>query len=242
MLSEGRRGHDNVFSLRDGILRLELDKASYERTGFSGTVIPNDGRKHVKARYAVEVNLRLPSMVRGKQGFERILWAFRNVLDSRLAWLLHDLRGSNDGTGPVASHHPIIKTAEPEVEALEQIAVPPFSDEVGSDEQQTPVEFLEWLSLVMSTSPRVRIDDDIDAYLSEYRIPGDQQSTEPPSQDLERVRWRGFMPSSFVQLIFIAALKAGGTGWFALSGRFFGGGTHMVLQHEHQTFTWEFEG
>ena len=78
MLSEGRPGIDNLYSLQDGMctqsslqgppksisiviaklvthhlgnLRLELGKESYERSGLSGKPIRDGGRKHIKARY-----------------------------------------------------------------------------------------------------------------------------------------------------------------------------------------------
>lgn len=69
MISEGRSGVDNVYSLRNGwcwhpdqrilrsrlifpgILRLELDKASYEKAGLVGKPIRSGGRKHEKSRY-----------------------------------------------------------------------------------------------------------------------------------------------------------------------------------------------
>ena len=51
MLSEGRPGMDQIFSLSEGTLRLEVDKPTYERMGLDGVSIPNEGRKHVKARY-----------------------------------------------------------------------------------------------------------------------------------------------------------------------------------------------
>lgn len=51
MLSEGRPGVDNVFSLHDGNLRLEVNKPTHERAGLQGTLLPNEGRKHVKARF-----------------------------------------------------------------------------------------------------------------------------------------------------------------------------------------------
>jgi ribonuclease P/MRP protein subunit RPP40 len=51
MLSGGRTGLDNVYSLCEGVLRLEVDKATYERMGLDGVAIPSGGRKHVKARY-----------------------------------------------------------------------------------------------------------------------------------------------------------------------------------------------
>ena len=46
---------------------------------------------------AVEIDLRQPSMLHGKKGFERIVWAFKNVLNHSVAWLVHDLERSSDG-------------------------------------------------------------------------------------------------------------------------------------------------
>ena len=80
MVSEGRVGVDHNFSLGDGEsfwisglysrfsvplrkvgsdvvtlgkLRLELDKATYERCGLVGKVMVDQGRKHVKSRYGM---------------------------------------------------------------------------------------------------------------------------------------------------------------------------------------------
>lgn len=39
----------------------------------------------------VEINLRLPSMLHGKKGFDRIVYAFNNVLNTPVTWLFHDL-------------------------------------------------------------------------------------------------------------------------------------------------------
>lgn len=39
----------------------------------------------------IEIDLRQPSMLHGKKGFERIVWAFNNVLDQSVAWLFCDL-------------------------------------------------------------------------------------------------------------------------------------------------------
>lgn len=41
--------------------------------------------------------MRLPSMLHGKKGFERIAWAFKNVLDHSVAWLFCDLTSESDG-------------------------------------------------------------------------------------------------------------------------------------------------
>lgn len=242
MLSEGRPGLDNIFSLRDGILRLEVDKATYEQMGLSGTAIPHEGRKHVKLRYAVELNLRLPSMVRGKHGFERVVWAFKNVLTSRVAWLFYDLKGENDGTGPVAAHQPIIRKIEPKFEELGEVNMPAFPEEFEADDQETPSELLEWLTLAMSGSERVRKGDQIDPYLSRYQIANpSKEEAELRCSSLSIIRWHGLMPPVFIQTVVIAALRASGDDWFAVTSRAFGGKTHTFLQHKQHTLTWEYD-
>ena len=57
MLAQGRPGVDHLFSLADGILRLEVDKPTYERLGLQGKPMPSEGRKHVKSRYGRECAL-----------------------------------------------------------------------------------------------------------------------------------------------------------------------------------------
>lgn len=48
----------------------------------------------------VEINLRLPSMLHGKKGFERIVWAFKNVLNHSVEWLFCDLQSATgEATG-----------------------------------------------------------------------------------------------------------------------------------------------
>lgn len=47
----------------------------------------------------VELNLRLPSMLHGKKGFERIVWAFKNVLNQSVAWLFYDLESDSTQDG-----------------------------------------------------------------------------------------------------------------------------------------------
>lgn len=46
---------------------------------------------------AVELNLRSPSMLHGKKGFERIVWAFKNVLNHSVTWLFHDFDSDSEG-------------------------------------------------------------------------------------------------------------------------------------------------
>jgi len=51
MVSEGRPHVDNCFTLSQGVLRLDLDKATYERCGLVGKPVSSPGRKHVTTRF-----------------------------------------------------------------------------------------------------------------------------------------------------------------------------------------------
>jgi ribonucleases P/MRP protein subunit RPP40 len=128
MLSEGVRGVDNVYSLKDGmhssrcsslrenimwpdimtgVLTLALDKESYERAGLVGKPDGARGKRGTRPRWSepclpsqrrcvlivvvVEINLRLPSMLHGKKGFDRIVYAFKNVLTKPVTWIFTNL-------------------------------------------------------------------------------------------------------------------------------------------------------
>lgn len=60
MLSEGRSGTDNVLSLSDGVLRIEVDKPTYQKLGLEGKAVGGEGRKHAKERFG-KVTLLTPS-------------------------------------------------------------------------------------------------------------------------------------------------------------------------------------
>lgn len=52
----------------------------------------------------VELNLRLPSMLHGKKGFQRIEWAFKNVLNNPVTWLFFDLGTESLGVAKGTGH------------------------------------------------------------------------------------------------------------------------------------------
>lgn len=64
----------------------------------------------------VELNLRLPSMLHGKKGFERIAWAFRNVLTESVAWLFCDLASESNGLpkGSIFEHNEALYVSDME--------------------------------------------------------------------------------------------------------------------------------
>ncbi|KAL5352491.1 hypothetical protein ACLOAV_002439 [Pseudogymnoascus australis] len=93
MLSEGKHGVNDVYSLRDGVLTLALEKESYERAGLAGEPDGAKEKRGARARWLVEINLRQPSMLHGKKGFDRIVYAFKNVLNTPVTWLFCNLEG-----------------------------------------------------------------------------------------------------------------------------------------------------
>lgn len=96
MLSEGVHGVDNVYSLRDGILTMTLDKETYERAGLVGKPDGAKGARAARARWIVEINLRQPSMLHGKKGFDRIVYAAKNVLNKPAKWLFCNLQSVDE--------------------------------------------------------------------------------------------------------------------------------------------------
>ncbi|CAI7612526.1 unnamed protein product [Penicillium palitans] len=227
MISEGRSGSDNVFTLQDGVLRMELGKEIYERTGLTGKPFRSGGRKHAKERFLVELNLRLPSMLHGKKGFERIVWAFTNVLTQSMAWLFHDLEsnsGLDEGNKPINKVQPQLITCEPQEIDHEQILTPPFYENgkvleemSEGDLQEHSGSLSEWLAMVQMASPRLSREDDVDPYLSRYAVP---DADESQACDLMSLKWHGLISSRWIMQLFLNLLqstKASNLSWFALA-------------------------
>jgi ribonuclease P/MRP protein subunit RPP40 len=66
------------------------------------------------------------------------------------------------------------------------------------------MEVYEWLSLVRLESPRVKVDDSIDPYLSSYVVPG--SSSEIEQGRLCKISWQGFIPPSWAVNILAALI------------------------------------
>ncbi|KAK4506568.1 hypothetical protein PRZ48_000300 [Zasmidium cellare] len=237
-----------TITLHAGILTLDLDRPTYERVGLQGKAISTTGgRKHVKDRFLVEVNLRLPGMVRGKKGFERVVAAFENVLNETCTWLAVDAKSGGfesllqDAEAPIKEFAPVERDVTPEVVELRDVSVPAFPGEGGIREEDyaDAEELLEWISLGMLDSPRIRKDDGIDKHFSRYSVP--DSFGEVATQNLSKFQWRGLMPPEFAYKVFLAALKALGEDWVAMSAEAFNGETYTILVHKGQSITWEYK-
>jgi len=85
------------------------------------------------------------------------------------------------------------------------------------------VDIYEWLSLIRLQSPRVSADDEVDQYISSYKVLGSPGETQ--SSALCTMSWEGFMPSSWTQrLLAVVVLAVPSKQWFALSATTFAKG------------------
>lgn len=148
----------------------------------------------------VEINLRLPSMLHGKKGFERLVWAAKNVLNQSMNWLFVDLnqgKGTNiplrastqhslpfsesDGAKqPINAYYPTFQPLSPGTRTLSNIlfpstlttSLPLSSGSMPSEEtQETVYDLFEYLDMLTLSSPRVQSTDTTDPYISRYQVP-----------------------------------------------------------------------
>lgn len=263
MLSEGRALVDNTLELRNGVLRMELGRGTYERCGLQGVPIEDGGKKHKKQRWMVTYDLTQP----GKKGFRRLEWACKNVLDQSLSWLFWNAVGNKEdlegGKEVLCKHAPFVHDVEPVATILRGVKVPKIK-EAGLEalyDQDASLEMLEYLHLISLGSPRINASDIIDPALSRYEVP--DLGAGWATKDMVCVRWKGLLTPAFVRDVFLgvrgAVFKSRGRvngdvemdlgkeeeemKWFAMSARSFGGKkSWSVVQFEQrESVTWECE-
>ena len=150
-------------------------------------------------------------MVHGKKGFERIVWAFRTVLNHSVTWLFYNDRPSPEGVSnqtseapprtPLAKHHPLHFVVSPVINRFEGVRVPPLTTVTADPaDPDWALETHEWLGMVALQSPRVQASDSIDPYLCRYSVP-DAENAE--TYNLVRVSWKGFIPSEWIRDLFV---------------------------------------
>ncbi|KAF1347293.1 hypothetical protein EJ07DRAFT_169812 [Lizonia empirigonia] len=266
------RNASAAFQIAGGVLRIEMDRPTYERAGLVGSPVEDGGRKHQKNRWVVVCDLRLEAMRRGKRGFERVRWAARNVLVGSARCLFWSANPSfaesvREGREVLCRHAPKVVDLWPAVEAVRGVGVPRLRVEEstlsGLHDQEDALALLEWLDVVSLGSARALADDHVDSHLCRYEVPDFGHGVE--SRELVRVRWTGFVTPGFVKDVFLAvwtgAFKAkrdanGGKAgdpvadaqdpgaWFAMSAQAFGGTRAWSLMQfaSRETLVWEVEG
>lgn len=179
----------------------------------------------------MELNLRLPTMLHGKKVFERVVWAFDNVLNHSLAWLFCDLGPtSSQGEGltyhpfffsknekltlkagirpgPIQNLHPQVIDCVPLRNNLGPVTMPPLAGLVSNEMSEAELQescgaLAEWIAMVQLRSPRVSAGDDIDPYLSRYTVPGDGTH----SSALVSLKWHGLVSAKWTMQLFVNML------------------------------------
>lgn len=169
-------------------------------------------------------------MLHGKKGFERIVWAFKNVLNHSVTWLFHDFTPNTEHgkattirtllnnkvtdcgdvakEPPITKYHPVTKECLPQQRIFEKVRVPDFSNSRSSysDEafEDWALEIYEWLGLVAIGSPRVCSEDAIDPFLSRYQVP---DCGSGKFSSLVTLTWTGLIPNYWVRNFFICLLR-----------------------------------
>ncbi|KAI4726534.1 hypothetical protein E4T49_05731 [Aureobasidium sp. EXF-10728] len=242
------------FTLINGVLSITCDRALYERAGLTGTAIPDPhARKHGASKFRIELNLRLPSMLAGKKGFERILRAAETVFVGDVSWLFYDVSAAgvadqDESLGEDAE----IRQVKAGTEDMEKVLVPGFpSNTVKNAEQEDDlVELLEWISLAAINSPRIQQGDLVDEIISRYQVPEislsavNGSSTGTTTQNLTKTTATGFLPAALVADTFGNALLQSKGAWFALLVQGFENGKAFVVlkTEDNQALSWDVEG
>ncbi|KAI1441885.1 ribonuclease P 40kDa subunit [Annulohypoxylon stygium] len=222
MLSEGKIDSDNVFFLKEGVLTLYMDKETYERAGLVGKPHGVKGKRGPKPRWIVQFDLRSPSMLHGKKGFDRLVYACKNVLNTPVTWLFHNL-SKTPTPDPLSQHYPTKYISSPSISEglfmnVPSLKPPPaiISSQNRLDLEEFATDVYEWLSLVRLGSPRVDVDDRIDPYLSCYAVPGDMEDGR--KEKLCRVTWQGFISPKWTQQTLVDIILAlPSKTWFSMS-------------------------
>lgn len=246
------------FTLIDGVLSITCDRALYERAGLAGTAIPDPhARKHGTSKFRIEINLRLPSMLAGKKGFERILRAAETVIVGDISWLFYDITAAgvaeNDAT---LGKEVEIKEVKVEVEDLEKVLVPGFPSDISKtpDGENDLVELLEWISLAALNSPRIHKGDLVDEIISRYEVPAicpkpttdgtDELNNGTTIQNLTKTTITGFLPASFLASAFGEALLRSKDSWFAFLVQGFEDAKAFVIlkTEDNRALAWDIKG
>ena len=165
-------------------------------------------------------------MLHGKKCFERIVWAFKHVLNRSVTWLFYDFNSNTEHgkaiaiakslenvitncgiiakDAPIKKYHPVTKECSRRQSTPEKVQVPNLgalhSSDYDDDFEDWALETYEWLGLVAMESPRIFPEDTIDPFLSRYQVPHND-SGKP--LNMVTLTWTGFIPASWLTHLFI---------------------------------------
>ncbi|KAF4949989.1 hypothetical protein FGADI_8527 [Fusarium gaditjirri] len=207
MLSEGQTMVGMLFTLREGVLTMFVDKETYERAGL------------------VAYNLRDSSMLRGHKGYDRLIYACKSVFTQPMTWLFCNNTTQTPNPDPLQKFSPTACTSTFNISQDIAVLQPSLDvdSEVLSENDRESLEYFatevyEWLSLIRLGSSRVEPRDTIDPYLSKYSVPGD----DPKESKVCKLSWEGFMSAQWLRgLLMDVLVSCPSRTWFSLSATSF---------------------
>lgn len=184
-------------------------------------------------------------MLHGKKGFDRLVYAAKNVLNQPTKWLFCNVTGSSmlinskfhiypldpsltfsaPTPDPLLKHFPTKHTSSPgvlhDINVIQApLTIPPEILATGDRTalEQVATDYYEWLSLIRLRSPRVEPNDKTDPYLSRYCLPEGSEG----EVALCKVTWQGFLSPTWVRALLIDILGGcDSASWFSLSASCF---------------------
>ncbi|KAF9767692.1 hypothetical protein IL306_015116 [Fusarium sp. DS 682] len=225
MLSEGKATNGTLFTLREGVLTMFVGKETCERAGLVGKPCGAKGGRGSKPRWVITYNLREPSMLRGHKGYDRLIYACKNVFTQPMTWLFCNNTTQTPSPDPLQKFIPSAFTSTPSLSQDLAVLQPSLDvdPEILSENDRESLEYFatevyEWLSLIRLGSSRVEPRDSIDPYLSRYSVPGD----DPKEAKVCKLSWEGFMSAQWLRSLLMNVLAACPSGtWFSLSATCF---------------------
>lgn len=166
---------------------------------------------------AVEIDLRDPTMLHGKKGFERIVWSFTNVLNDPVDFVFCDLVQVKSGTTPPCPILASLGGSPPNVNAQQVVTsavrVPSFHPPKGAMIQgggtssaaeyqrevwrEWAIHVYEWLALAsVGPADRIKAADNVDSYLSTYYV--EQEEGKKDGIQVTRLTFRGLIPAAWI--------------------------------------------
>ncbi|KAG5952223.1 hypothetical protein E4U58_000889 [Claviceps cyperi] len=244
------------FNVNKGILTMHMDESTFERSGLS------DNIGLVKGQRMRIVTLDLSSARRYCNGethkhLDQYPCAYKTITKKQLSWLLCDETGSTNLALDLGDDVNVLEcTAELEMHQgttwnppILDIGPLSFMDTGRLDMQEIGLCVYEWLSLLKMESPRVQYGDNVDTFLSRYRV---------ASRDREQVRicrisWVGLIGTTWFQNLVRDVMTANATeGWLSFGSNSFhdvslsGIGSELVMLRpstkEDQYLTWRLKG
>ncbi|KAG6035146.1 hypothetical protein E4U41_006245 [Claviceps citrina] len=217
--------NEGLFNLlQKGVLTMQMDKSTLERSGLPGNT------RLVNGQHIWTVSLDLNPANRHCDGEahkqrERFLSTYKSITTEELNWLLCHETGSSLTLD--LGNEINVTQCTAELQIYQSTASPPSTlksspsswiESSKRDIQEIGLYMYEWLSLFRLESPRVRHGDSIDPFLSRYHV----ANSEPT--DICRISWVGLIGATWFQNL-VRDVFAGhpAEGWLLFSSNSFHG-------------------